>query len=505
MLDTEPPRDENGARSDDARQFQRLEHSPGYLRYFRISRGKVAAVLAILWLFSQLGEYSRDPYVGPDDEASLLDYISVNLLVSEQAESHSAVERWLAGTESREDARKEAILYLEKAQEIKMLGEDGLSVLACLYLASDRGADCRKVMADLPEEKMTTTWILHRLLAGEELASDDWWYLQEVIAMSPRSWREMFLAEKAMSVTPDTEKHQALQDLIQKEKQNLLVANTKFSLSTLFVFLLGIVLAVQLTRKFSFAALTDISQRHLVAYTDVALAGRRFPKSWLLSTGIIMFVLADFAASTLYELLWQTTPINISTTDWWVRVFLYDTLYRVIGVALLVWVFFGRIGYAWRTFFTPVPRLMHWVLAALAVSWLFDMLIYWMPIEWFPIDPTQVLISDEYGWVGLAWGLCSAVILAPICEEIVYRGFLFNVLKNRCGLHLAVFLSSFVFAMVHFYGFQDLLGVFVFGVIMAYLYQRTNSLLPCVLCHACYNLVVTLWKWTMYQSPENLW
>ncbi len=109
------------------------------------------------------------------------------------------------------------------------------------------------------------------------------------------------------------------------------------------------------------------------------------------------------------------------------------------------------------------------------------------------------------GWGALFSGLISAVILAPICEEFIFRGLLYNTIKNRLGVHAGVWISAIIFTAVHFYGVQGLLGVGFFGVLMGYLYRYTNALLPCILCHALFSLLITIWNWVMEQSPEELW
>jgi hypothetical protein len=66
----------------------------------------------------------------------------------------------------------------------------------------------------------------------------------------------------------------------------------------------------------------------------------------------------------------------------------------------------------------------------------------------------------------------------------------------RC---VTIFFAALLFAMVHIGGaaWQTVPSLFVLGVILGWVYERTGSLLPCILIHAIFNgvniAIVTLW------------
>jgi len=91
---------------------------------------------------------------------------------------------------------------------------------------------------------------------------------------------------------------------------------------------------------------------------------------------------------------------------------------------------------------------------------------------------------------GDAWVLPSALIalvLAPVCEEIVFRGFLFGGLRQRMRFGGAALLSGLVFGAIH----GDLVrfpGLTVTGVILAAVYERRRTLGASIAAHATVNL-----------------
>ncbi len=90
-----------------------------------------------------------------------------------------------------------------------------------------------------------------------------------------------------------------------------------------------------------------------------------------------------------------------------------------------------------------------------------------------------------------------AVVLAPIVEEFLFRGVLFQVLWQRTGrVWLSAVLSGFLFAIIHPQFLAGIGPVFLLGVILAIVYAHTRSLLPCILMHAYNNGFITLLFWS---------
>lgn len=120
-------------------------------------------------------------------------------------------------------------------------------------------------------------------------------------------------------------------------------------------------------------------------------------------------------------------------------------------------------------------------------------------------NPTGGLSAGEEGGWGLAFALVSACLVAPISEEILYRGVLFRSLANRFGVLAGAVLSSGAFALVHFYNLYGLASVAVFGFTCALAYAATRSLATVILLHLLYNAAVKLPEWFVYHAalPGN--
>jgi membrane protease YdiL (CAAX protease family) len=87
----------------------------------------------------------------------------------------------------------------------------------------------------------------------------------------------------------------------------------------------------------------------------------------------------------------------------------------------------------------------------------------------------------------LLW-IASIVVLAPVVEEVIFRGVLFNGLRVRWPLLPALLITSLIFASFHF-DEARLLPLVLVGALFAYAYERTGSLWGAIVPHAGLNAV----------------
>lgn len=84
--------------------------------------------------------------------------------------------------------------------------------------------------------------------------------------------------------------------------------------------------------------------------------------------------------------------------------------------------------------------------------------------------------------------LIQVCILAPIIEEILIRGFLLDGLAARYGSVIALLISAALFALLHFNMVQTL-SALISGIVLGWLYLKTESLFCCIIAHSGYNLI----------------
>jgi membrane protease YdiL (CAAX protease family) len=106
-------------------------------------------------------------------------------------------------------------------------------------------------------------------------------------------------------------------------------------------------------------------------------------------------------------------------------------------------------------------------------------------------EPHQKDIAKDLGALPLQ--ILLIAIVAPVCEETCFRGFLFGGLRNRLPRIVAALLSGVIFGGLHATtGVSVIPLLTAFGFILALLYEKTGSIVPGILLHMLNNSVALL-------------
>jgi membrane protease YdiL (CAAX protease family) len=84
----------------------------------------------------------------------------------------------------------------------------------------------------------------------------------------------------------------------------------------------------------------------------------------------------------------------------------------------------------------------------------------------------------------------NVIFIAPIVEEFLFRGIILNRLSIKWNVKTGIILSSLLFAILHF----DIIGGFIFGLVMALIYIKTQSLWVPIICHILFNGVIDIFS-----------
>ena len=95
----------------------------------------------------------------------------------------------------------------------------------------------------------------------------------------------------------------------------------------------------------------------------------------------------------------------------------------------------------------------------------------------------------------------ATCLIAPVVEEMLFRGILLRAFLDRYPRGLAISYSALYFGAAHFNIYQFFLA-FLLGLLLGWLYERSRSLVPCIVLHAALNMTVFVWS-TTTDSPAN--
>jgi sodium transport system permease protein len=122
----------------------------------------------------------------------------------------------------------------------------------------------------------------------------------------------------------------------------------------------------------------------------------------------------------------------------------------------------------------------------------------------YPIAPETQRMLAEFETTGLKNGLLSLIVmmavLPAICEELVFRGFIFGGLMRQQGLVRAIVVSAILFGFTHAI-LQQCIAASVMGLVLGVIAWRTGGVVCTILVHAISNALTITVAWC---SKRNL-
>jgi len=152
------------------------------------------------------------------------------------------------------------------------------------------------------------------------------------------------------------------------------------------------------------------------------------------------------------------------------------------------------LGLRWQGWRSQIALAPATVVAMWLVFGVLETAGYMRWLESFGIDTLQDSVRalqkrDDVAFLVLMQ--FSAIVVAPICEEVVFRGYLYGVAKRYCGPVAAALCTALIFSAAHA-SLVALLPLAIFGLLLAWLYERTGSLWAPIASHACFNAVTVV-------------
>ncbi|HEY3370578.1 MAG TPA: CPBP family intramembrane glutamic endopeptidase [Prolixibacteraceae bacterium] len=128
------------------------------------------------------------------------------------------------------------------------------------------------------------------------------------------------------------------------------------------------------------------------------------------------------------------------------------------------------------------------------------------PPAWFWELFSKIFESD----FGIYGAILKIVIMAPVIEELIFRGIIMHGLMRNYSKFTAVFVSALLFALFHLNPWQ-FAATFILGILLGILMLRTRNIYLCILGHALNNgLVLTtmqyggeIQKLSFFQSSKS--
>jgi membrane protease YdiL (CAAX protease family) len=103
--------------------------------------------------------------------------------------------------------------------------------------------------------------------------------------------------------------------------------------------------------------------------------------------------------------------------------------------------------------------------------------------------------STFHEWLYFLLSALSIAVLAPLMEELLFRGFLQSFIRKHLGSKQAIFITALCFSAFHYSREQSFSNIpiigslFILALFLGFLYEKQRSLAACLSLHSCFNLI----------------
>ena len=104
--------------------------------------------------------------------------------------------------------------------------------------------------------------------------------------------------------------------------------------------------------------------------------------------------------------------------------------------------------------------------------------------EWLPDLSKTFTVNNPYSIVSL-------VLVAPVLEELIFRGIILDGLLHKYSPVKSIVFSSMLFGLIHIHPIQ-LVSAFLIGLFAGWVYYRTSKISLCIFIHFINNFLITL-------------
>lgn len=449
------------------------------LRFFTRFRMPIVALLVLFayWAWGLwLGYTVQNPHAYDEStEVTVLHVVDRTLRINDALKDEPEWVRDLLGYQSPGDALLSARESLEFLEKKGYLQDEGKTVMALL----------NHLIEPSEERDESSNNLTSRIIRRETIEPDAIAVMEQSLREPTAQWWDIELARQAarqqsLSVFEDEIKQQQVWD------HGLLIRAKIGALLSMVIFLIGV-----------FLLPLGIKRMHFFVQRNHASHTVRYTQHWSVTLLLFLIIATQLAGDAVIRQLYIL--VGDSYTYGW-QIF-GDFIWRMLPPALLLILLFRKPRYMIKGFQLaqkPDGVLIFSIFSALIIC---DHMLYGLLGGMVEFDPTIGVDVAENGWRGLFFGVLSACFFAPIAEELVYRGFLFNTLLRKMGFWMSAIVVSLVFAISHYYDLYGTLSVGLFGFSTAVLYYATRSLTNTILLHVLYNFSITLPTWLVFHYP----
>ncbi len=252
----------------------------------------------------------------------------------------------------------------------------------------------------------------------------------------------------------------------------------------------------------------SLAQAEFARTSSLGPASNEWP-AWTAPVALISALVLAAVAGLIVDIPAIVLGVKITTAHTPPGIELADTVVQDFVFVLTV-VLFARLGgravRSWQLGFRGSRMRLRSTVLAVAGAYLafFVVSALWaVALNESPKEELLKQLGANETALLLALSALLTTVVAPICEETLFRGYIFAALSKWKGWLPAAVITGILFGGVHVGSAPaaDLVPLGVFGFMLCVLYRRTGSLYPCIATHSLNNSVAfgVLEGWGLWQ------
>ena len=234
-------------------------------------------------------------------------------------------------------------------------------------------------------------------------------------------------------------------------------------------------------------------EKEILTDKQIARAVHRnsFP-TWLDILAMVgMFLLSQLLIGLLVALISQGQESGLNTFFSYTGAFAVTIAFALVLAKRRAGTTRNMLHFGFKGF---NPAMILWgLILMLAVNVVIEPLVNLFPTEWYELIKEQITTGG--------WATVTAVVMAPICEEVFFRGIIQDSLVRKRGPWAGILIASAIFGIIHGIPQQVVAG-FCLGIIIGFVYYKTRSLLSVIILHAINNALATFM--TLFETEEKM-
>ncbi len=157
----------------------------------------------------------------------------------------------------------------------------------------------------------------------------------------------------------------------------------------------------------------------------------------------------------------------------------YRCTWRMLGLRSVAWQWLAAVPFVFALLTFSYVLMLRGMVA-----------IFGPTVQW-PRPLTSTTVAATHQPLLEALVVLTGVVLTPLAEELLFRGVLYQALRRTMPVGSAAVISALIFAAMHL-SVVLFIPLTLMGIVLAIVFERSGSIIPTILIHACNNGIILL-------------